>query len=619
MNPSTVSLLKNNTECTLLEIKDAEQLANTITKHNWSPGLYTSNYRNLTNFKEMHVIGLDFDEGLSVEEAAIIFSGYRHVIATTRNHQKEKHGVVSDRFRVILFLTRPIISDEEYKATFHTLRQKWPQADAACSDASRQFFKCSEIVAYDDEGQEIIPSIPSPKEEKKYVRKLSGEEQGRLARSTLEFIALGAPTGTVNARLFKAAKDMQEQGFEEEDAASILLDALERQDPAYDRPKSEGTIVSAFRKEAKYEPRGFVTNLTQDEKSGKEVTGAPNTGILSSIELLPAAIEHILNPEAIKGISTGYKEIDKLLGGLRQSELGIIQAYPKSGKTVFLTNLMANLTAQGIPVGFASLEMHPAKQVEPDLYSILLKKDIRSGITNEDRTKLEGWLQSGRGLYYLQRDSRPTPEQIAEWARRVYNEKGVKHIFIDHLHKFVADETNISHISKAITTLTGLKYEIPELHIVLIVQPTKEQKDKQDITMRVNKNTLRGGAVIFDEADYLINLHTKYRTYKTVEKPWGDVREYHMASYPNDIRELEFEAIRAKPYSENMGAKIHMKYDKHTTEMKPHVFIAPATEHVEMSERSREYSERKQDYNNNNNRPAVPSGWAKKTFGNKRV
>ena len=45
---------------------------------------------------------LDIDEGLTIEEAKEKFGRYRYLLYTTKSHRKEKHGVIADRFRIIL-------------------------------------------------------------------------------------------------------------------------------------------------------------------------------------------------------------------------------------------------------------------------------------------------------------------------------------------------------------------------------------------------------------------------------------------------------------------------------------------------------------------------------------
>jgi KaiC/GvpD/RAD55 family RecA-like ATPase len=594
-----ISLFTDNVRCKPVEVGSMKELSAHLTKgFGWSPAVFKDNYRTLENFQQMEVVALDFDEGLSLAEASLIFSGYQHIIGTSRNHGKEKvlpsgkTKPARDRFRVVFRLSAPITADETYRATFEALRQKFPAADPVCCNADRFFYPCTEIFQGDDNGQLIDPVVPPPKVHTPR-RELSEGDKGKLARSTLEFITVGTvnhPKGR-HAQLFKAAKDFQEQGFDQEDAIEQLMKCPLVDSPGLPAYDFEKAVKSAYKKEPKYEPRQFDTgspDAVRDRPTdpGQEPTrDTKNTGSLQSLALLDEALAHLANPEAVKGTSTGWPDIDNLLGGLRQSELGIIQAYPKSGKTVLLTNLMCNLTAQGHKVGFASLEMHPAQQVEPDLYSLLLKKDIRKGVNDEDKDKLRQLLNGGRGLTYFKRDRRPTEEEICNWVRACYRDQGIRFFFIDHFHKFVRDESSVAAIGRAITALTGVKYECPEIFMALIVQPTKEQRSRDGVAERVGKNTLRGGAVIFDECDWLINMHTKYSAYKVHEKPWGESKEHYMASYPNDIRELEFEAIRAKPFSENMGKRLHMKYDKGTTAMSPYKWIAPEPERIEMPQR----------------------------------
>lgn len=626
-----ISLFSDNVNCRAVTVGGMESLSKLMLRgYGWSPGVFSTNYRNLDNFLQMDVIALDFDKGLSLEAAALEVSSYAHIIGTSRSHQKEKQGKKGqieppcDRFRVVFKLDRPIKSDAEYKCTFEALRAKFPQADPACSDASRFFFPCTEIKYGRDDGEPVRVITPPPRAEKSDKKETTQDKKGTLARSTLEFVALGAlPVGCEGRHkaLFKAARDYQEQGYDEAEAIEALTKS-----PICDElgtKEFEKQISKVYKREPKYEPRslgsesspqqGTISDISNEKTNGIDAP-VPNTGSLRSLDLLEEALAHLANPEAVKGISTGYKEVDELLGGLRQSELGIIQAYPKSGKTVFLTNLMANLTAQGHKVGFASLEMHPAKQVEPDLYSILLKKDIRKGVTDEDRSEIVRMLNEGRGLVYFKRDRRPTAEEICAWARNCYHEHGVRFIFADHFHKFVPDESSVSSIARTITALTGLKYECPEMFVGIVVQPTKEQRTRDGLAERVGRNTLRGGASIFDECDWLINMHTKYSAQRVRETPWGDRQENTICSYPNDIREIEFEAIRAKPFSENMGKKLYMKYDKGTTEMKPHRWIAPEPERIEMPAQDEERSFRRQA---GGSRPQ--SGWAENTWRNKRV
>ena len=93
-----------------------EDLANLTANYAYSAIEFLSGERKGKNFKCVYTIILDFDEGMTLEEAKETFSLYWGYIATTKSHQQStKGGEINgkeiekrDRFRVILFLTEPI-------------------------------------------------------------------------------------------------------------------------------------------------------------------------------------------------------------------------------------------------------------------------------------------------------------------------------------------------------------------------------------------------------------------------------------------------------------------------------------------------------------------------------
>jgi len=71
----------------------------------------------------------------------------------------------------------------------------------------------------------------------------------------------------------------------------------------------------------------------------------------------------INNPDSLKGVPYGIKEIDEHTSGLHKSEFGLIVAGPKCGKSRLLFNIGANAAEKGYSVMFITLEM-PKVQVE---------------------------------------------------------------------------------------------------------------------------------------------------------------------------------------------------------------------------------------------------------------
>src|SRR5687767_274132 len=91
---------ENKVRFVATEVTTVEDLSDLILRYPYSLGTFKDNYRKKENFIETRAIGLDFDAGVTLEEATEMFKDYMHIIAPTRSHRVEKNGVVADRFRV---------------------------------------------------------------------------------------------------------------------------------------------------------------------------------------------------------------------------------------------------------------------------------------------------------------------------------------------------------------------------------------------------------------------------------------------------------------------------------------------------------------------------------------
>lgn len=87
-----------------------------------------------------NTLWLDFDDGLTIEEAKEKFKDYWYVIYTSMNHQKEKHGLPAcDRFRVVLKVKEPMPKEKErYQDVMQKIALDFG-ADEACKDFSRYY------------------------------------------------------------------------------------------------------------------------------------------------------------------------------------------------------------------------------------------------------------------------------------------------------------------------------------------------------------------------------------------------------------------------------------------------------------------------------------------------
>ena len=292
-------------------LNGVDDLVETITKSSYSLGTFADNHRTNNNFKGSQFVGLDFDEGMSLAEAELVFSDYQHIIATTKSHQKPKGDKPAcDRFRVILSVDKLIETKEDYKATVTELLKTYPEADKACSDAARFFYPSGNIVSVNKDGKRVAAlKYEKPQIEDKPV--IAGVK-GNLATDTLKFICMGADINW-NPKLHKAAIDLHEQGYCKQEAISLLSKATIGYDGELDETDLN-TIDSAYNNEPKYSPRGAENLL----------------GLMHPLE-----------------ISKNAKPVDWLVDGmLSAGGISMFVGAPKSGKST-LTRQLAMAVSRG--------------------------------------------------------------------------------------------------------------------------------------------------------------------------------------------------------------------------------------------------------------------------------
>jgi DNA-binding XRE family transcriptional regulator len=88
-------------------------------KHNYSAFSFKNGHRKQENWTgDINLLLLDIDNGMTLEKAKETFKEYDAIIATTKSHQKNKKGVVCDRFRVAIPLSSPISSNDWSKKDY---------------------------------------------------------------------------------------------------------------------------------------------------------------------------------------------------------------------------------------------------------------------------------------------------------------------------------------------------------------------------------------------------------------------------------------------------------------------------------------------------------------------
>lgn len=199
-------------------------LSSKITNNIWSGIIWEGGKRRADNFLFSDICVLDFDSGeMSLREAVKTFCDTAHWIGTTRSHQKEKGGVISDRFRVAVPWEHRVSDATEYRYNMELLTKKYP-VDTQCRDLARLFFPCINIVSVATEGYKFDVAIPpagwgTPPPVLAPELVGSGVIPGHLVRRMAE----PAKPGRIRLAYWQIGRDLRTYGITLADAVAYVL------------------------------------------------------------------------------------------------------------------------------------------------------------------------------------------------------------------------------------------------------------------------------------------------------------------------------------------------------------------------------------------------------------
>ncbi len=167
--------------------------------------------------------------------------------------------------------------------------------------------------------------------------------------------------------------------------------------------------------------------------------------------------------DGVIGVPTGYKDLDKLLSGLQNSELIILAARPSMGKTALALNMARQAAGYGIPVGIFSLEMS-SPQIAMRLLCAEAKVDahlVRIGKLPADQMgKLSNALGTlEKAPIYIDDSPAMTIMEIRSKARRLKVEFNIGLLVVDYLQlvhgvgRSESRQVEIAQISQSLKAL----------------------------------------------------------------------------------------------------------------------------------------------------------------------
>ena len=172
----------------------------------------------------------------------------------------------------------------------------------------------------------------------------------------------------------------------------------------------------------------------------------------------------------IRGIPTGFKDLDNILAGFQKSDLIIIAARPSMGKTALSLNLAHNVAVKAkAPVLLFSLEMSKEQLVDRmlSMESGVDAWAIRTGNLNDSDFEKIGHAMGTLSEAQIYIDDTPgiTISDLRTKARREAHKNNIGLIIVDYLQlmsgsRSMSDGNRVQEISEISRGLKGIAREL---------------------------------------------------------------------------------------------------------------------------------------------------------------
>lgn len=219
------------------------------------------------------------------------------------------------------------------------------------------------------------------------------------------------------------------------------------------------------------------------------------------------------NKGALRGLKTGFRDVDKKTAGFQKGDLIIIGARPAMGKTTFAQNLtynIASINKKGVL--FFSMEMSANEIIERMLSDVsgVSNWNIRTGnLSDEEYTKIgDAMAELSELPIYIDDTSSMTIMELRNKARRAMHDHDIGIIIVDYLQLIQGSDRYKGQRVQEVTEISrGLKILARELAIPVVALAQLSRTVTGRENPRPVLSDLRESGSIEQDADLVMFLH----------------------------------------------------------------------------------------------------------------
>ena len=243
--------------------------------------------------------------------------------------------------------------------------------------------------------------------------------------------------------------------------------------------------------------------------------------------------------DSLRGITTGFPDLDQILGGLQRSNLVILAARPSLGKTSLALDFARNAARQKHPVGFFSLEMSREELVDRliaaeagvDLWR-LRTGHLRSDGEDNDFVRLQDAMAKLSDLpLFLDDTASPTVMELRAKARRLQAEHKLDLVVVDYLqliHGHGSPESRVQEVSEITRSLKAMAKEL-NVPVLAISQLSRGVEMRPSSIPKLSD--LRESGSIEQDADVVMFIYREDRVRENTDRK--NIAEIQIAKHRN--------------------------------------------------------------------------------------
>jgi len=258
------------------------------------------------------------------------------------------------------------------------------------------------------------------------------------------------------------------------------------------------------------EPAQLVAEKLKNKLSNMEAE-LITKGPVNAYDVIGDCLELIEEgKDEITGIATHFRDIDRLIIGMRPGDLIIVAGRPAMGKTTLSMNIAKNAAQHGYHGLIFSLEMSQYRLGVRMIASgsrIHMTRLTKGELSQEEYTKINETVSVGYGNLYIDFSKGITALEVEQKIREFIETSQVDFIVLDYLQKlrFPGRERRDLEVGNA----SGLFKDIAgEFGIPFILVSQLSRANEKDGNIRLPRlSDLRESGALEQDADIVIFIH----------------------------------------------------------------------------------------------------------------